>query len=106
MTKINLIYNKQKYTIPVSPEDNTTIHLYDNGIGTLNVTSLNVINFICNTWCDITPLTIGDILDIEILEEGNVSPPMQSMNFEKFIRKSKLEIFLELEKDLKERKLI
>ncbi|GHE36980.1 hypothetical protein [Sphingobacterium griseoflavum] len=106
MIAFKLTFKNDSFVLPISQQENTTIHVYDNGgVGLLYATSLNEDSLKQDVWLDST-VDIGDVLELEIMETNEVSKPLETVTVEKIIKKSKREVFLELEQDLKQRGLL
>ncbi|MGJ1198571.1 hypothetical protein ACR777_20945 [Sphingobacterium spiritivorum] len=107
MKTFKLKFRNEQVIVPASAQDNTLIHIYDfNRISFLSVTSLNTKSYINSIWFDSIKLNIGERIDLEIVETSDISPPKSVNTIKKIRIKSKLEMFIELENDLKQKGIL
>lgn len=101
-----LNFKDKEIVIPVSSEDHTIITIHDKE----NVSYLSASTFgkdlKQHIW-ENSSIGIDDSITVQIAEANEeISQPIQTVAIEKVIRKSKLETFIELENDLKQRGLL
>lgn len=103
--KIN--FKGKETVIPISQEDHITITIYDReNVNHLLVGTLDK-DLKQHTWLKDSSTDIDDSITVQSAERSEeVSEPMQTIVADKVIRKSKLETFIELENDLKQRGLL
>ena len=100
-------FQGKETVIPISPEDQTLITIFDKG-GVSYVSASTLDNDLKqHTWLENSSSVIDDSISVEISEASKkTSQPMRTIVTEKVNRKSKLEFFIELENELKHRGLL
>lgn len=100
-------FQGKETVLPISPEDHTLITIYDKGdVSYVSASTLDK-ELKQHTWRENSSSVIDDSISVQIAEENKkTSQPMQTIVTDKVNRKSKLEIFIELENELKHRGLL
>ena len=103
--KVN--FQGKETVIPISPEDHTLITIYDKGdVSYVSASTLDK-DLKQHTWLENSSSVIDDSISVQIVEASKTtSQPMRTIVTDTVNRKSKLEIFIELENDLKQRGLL
>ena len=95
--------------VPIHENESTTIDAFDNdGKCSLAVISSNVKRSETLIWHELTTMDLGDIIEVDIVDtnEDMTPPSMVRVRQVTGKKKSKLELFREVENDLRERGLL
>lgn len=101
-------FRKQEIRVPIGEDEVTAVHLFDkDGEGSVMIHSFNRSASQSRTWEDFATIAIGDIIEIDIIETNeSMTPASKIVETHVPPKKSKLELFRELETDLRKRGLI
>lgn len=103
--KVN--FQGKETVIPISPEDQTLITIFDKGgVSYVSASTLDK-DLKQHTWLENSSSAIDDSISVQIAEASkNTSQPMRTIATDTVNRKSKFEIFIELENELKHKGLL
>jgi len=108
MKAFKIYFEGENIIVPITPEENTTIHIFDNnGKGYLYIDSVCMKDSKRSIWANFVPIHTSTEVEVEIQEVDEISKPENIIKENSNLSvKSKLETFRELESYLQKKGLL